>query len=92
MTTEIDREAEEADVVMPTAENAPPALFRPRNGITTTDVLEIALMYLLQLTGNPGTFPPGALRHQPMDAARVAMLSPEAQRHMSHIQQEATNG
>lgn len=90
----IDRTAPEAEVVkppeaaepaMPTAENAPPCLFKPGNGITTTDVLEIAMMYLLQLSGSTFDVQPGALRMQPMDATRVSQLSPEAQRWMKPL-------
>lgn len=81
----IDRQAEEADVAMPTAENAPFCRFAPGNGITSTDVLEIALMYLLQLSGSKVDVQPGALRLQMMDPLRVSQLSPEAQRWMKPI-------
>jgi hypothetical protein len=73
------------DAAMPTVENAPPCRFQPGTGVSTTDVLEIALMYLLQLTGSQVQVQPGALRHQLMDPVRVSQLSPEAQRWMKPI-------
>lgn len=81
--------APEAEPAMPTAENAPPCLFKPGNGITTTDVMEITLMYLLQLSGSDVQVAPGALRLQPMDATRVSQLSPEAARWLKPVAEVA---
>lgn len=73
------------DAPMPTAENAPPCRFKPGNGVTTLDLLEINLMYLLQISGNAVDVAPGALRTLLMDATRVSQLSPEAQRWMQPV-------
>lgn len=77
--------AEPADVPMPAAENAPPCLFKPSAAIGTTDVLEIALAYLLHLTNAQFDVAPGALRQVPLPATRVAQLSESARRFMQPV-------
>lgn len=73
----------EGDVPMPAVENSPGSIFQPKAGIGTVDVLEIAIMYLLELSGSPLQIQQGALRSVPLSAARVAMLSEQAQKHMA---------
>lgn len=86
----IDREAETLEPTMPTAENAPPCVFTPGNGITTTDVIEIAIMFLLQLSGGTKEFTKGALRSQVMSAERVGLLSASAERWMKPVGEPTT--
>ena len=81
----IDRNAQEADVPMPTVENASPMMFKPTREIGTHDVLEIALMYLLELSNHPQMFPQGTLRNVAMSAQRAAGLSESALRFMVEI-------
>lgn len=77
--------AEPEDVPMPTIENAPGSIFVPKGNIGTVDVLEIAIMYLLELSGSTLQVQPGALRSVPLSATRVAMLSDRAQAHMQQL-------
>ncbi|ACL61759.1 hypothetical protein [Methylobacterium nodulans] len=75
------------DMPMPTVENNPPCLFKPGAGIGTADVLEITLMYLLQLTGSPVQVERGALRAIAMQPERVEQLSDSARRFMTPLGQ-----
>lgn len=70
------------DVPMPAIENAPPALFRPARDIGSADVWEIALMFLLEMSGSTFDVQPGGLRNIALSAARVAQLSDSARRFM----------
>lgn len=80
---------ESGDVPMPAAENEAPSRFVPGAGINTTDVFEITLMYLLELTGSPAHFPPGTLRGLALSAVRTGELSESARRYMKELQQTA---
>lgn len=77
--------SEPEDVPMPTIENAPGSIFVPKGNIGTVDVLEIAIMYLLELSGSALQVQPGALRTVPLSALRVAQLSDRAQLHMQQM-------
>jgi hypothetical protein len=71
--------------LMPSVENQPPYLFVPGPGIGSADVVEIALIYLLQLSGSATTVQKGALRSIPLMPHRYEELSDSAQRFMKPI-------
>ena len=73
------------DVPMPAIENAPGSVLMPKGNIGTTDVFEIVLMYLLELSNSPIQVQPGALRSIPLSAARVEQLSDRAKAHMQQL-------
>ncbi|ACL59899.1 hypothetical protein [Methylobacterium nodulans] len=75
------------DVPMPTVENNPPCVFKPGAGITTGDVIEIALMFWIQLTNSPVQVEKGALRSVTLAPERVEQLSDSARRFMTPLGQ-----
>ncbi|ACL60585.1 hypothetical protein [Methylobacterium nodulans] len=75
------------DVPMPTVENNPPCVFKPGAGITTGDVIEIALMFWIQLTNSPVQVEKGALRSVTLSPERVEQLSDSARRFMTPLGQ-----
>ncbi|ACL58942.1 hypothetical protein [Methylobacterium nodulans] len=75
------------DVPMPTVENNPPCVFKPGAGINTGDVIEIALMFWIQLTNSPVQVEKGALRSVTLSPERVEQLSDSARRFMAPLGQ-----
>ncbi|MGY2048919.1 hypothetical protein [Methylobacterium sp. JK268] len=69
----------------PTVENEPPCLFVGGSGMSQVDLLEMALMFLLQISGSPVVVEKGALRTQVLSAERVAQLSDSARRFVTPV-------
>lgn len=73
------------DFPMPAVENDPGSIFRPGAGISTADVFEITLMYLLSMSNSPAQVAPGGLRGVALSAERVSQLSESARRFMQPL-------
>lgn len=92
----IDRSAETLAPVEDTAglapivENEPPYVFKQAGGFQTLDMIEIAMMNWIKLTGSQVEVEPGALRNIVLAAERFHQLSPQAQRHFQQVQPQVT--